>query len=162
MSRDKYQKQVWVLPEDDANRQIAQGFTLEASVKARSIHVLPAAGGWSAVRNSFSCQYNDDLLKYRSCVMVLLVDFDGQGAKRLEAVLSDRDPALEDRVFVLGADDEPERLKVELRMTYEQIGRALAKECRDGTRTLWEHNMLAHNQGELERMMPLVKPILFG
>ena len=45
MSKAKYQRHVWVLPEDDANRQIAQGFTLEASVKARNIHVLPVACG---------------------------------------------------------------------------------------------------------------------
>lgn len=162
MSRNKYQEQVWVLPKGDANRQIAEGFMREESVKERSIFPLPVAGGWPVVRDSFSRQYNDELLKYPSCVMVLIVDFDGQGTKRLETVLSGVAPALQDRVFVLGAYDEPEKLKAALGMSYKQIGKALAKECSNGTRTLWEHNMLAHNRGELARMVPHVRRILFG
>lgn len=160
--KNKYKKQVWVLPEDDANRQIALGFTLEASIKERSIHVLPVAGGWAAIRDGFSHQYNNDLLRYSLCSMVLLVDFDDKGTRRLEEILSGVDPALKDRVFVLGAHDEPERLKTALRMTYEEIGKALAKECSDGTRTTWEHKLLVHNRGELERMVSHVRPILFG
>jgi hypothetical protein len=162
MSKNKYKKQVWVLPEDDANRQIAQGFTLEASVKERSIHVLPVAGGWGAIRDGFNREYNNELIKHSLCSMVLLVDFDGKGTRRLEEVLSGVDAALKDRVFVLGAHDEPERLRTALRMTYEQIGKALAKECSDGTRTTWDHELLAHNRDELERMVPHVRPILFG
>src|SRR5262249_1591469 len=123
MSKSRYKRQVWVLPEDDANRQIAQGFTLEASVKERSIHILPVPGGWAAIRDSFRHEYNNELLKYSLCTMVLLVDFDEQGTRRLEEVLSGVDAALKNRVFVLGARDEPEKLKTVLRMTYEQIGK---------------------------------------
>jgi hypothetical protein len=47
-------------------------------------------------------------------------------------------------------------------MTYERIGKTLAKECSDGTRTIWEHELLAHNRAELARMLPYVRPILFG
>jgi hypothetical protein len=94
--------------------------------------------------------------------MVLLVDFDDKGTRRLDEVLSGVDAALKDRVFLLGAHDEPERLRTALQMTYEQIGKALAKECRDGMRTTWEYELLAHNRGELERMVPHVRPILFG
>lgn len=162
MSKNRYKKQVWVLPEDDANRQIAQGFTLETSVKERNIHVLPVAGGWGTIRDGFEREYNHELQKYPLCSMVLLVDFDEQGARRLDDVLSGVDDALMDRVFVLGARDEPEKLRAALRMTYEQIGKALARECSDGRRTTWEHELLAHNQGELERMVHHIKPILFG
>lgn len=35
MSKNKYKPQVWVLPEDDANRQIAVGFSIHDAVKAR-------------------------------------------------------------------------------------------------------------------------------
>jgi hypothetical protein len=67
------------------------------------------------------------------------------------------------QVWVLPEDDaNPERLKTALGMTYEQIGKTLARECNDGTRTHWEHELLAHNRAELERMGPLVRPILFG
>ncbi len=162
MSKDKFKKQVWVLPEDDANRQIALGFALEMSVSDRSIFIFPAAGGWPAIRASFDREHNATMRRFPDCLMVLLVDFDGKGETRLNQVLEGVDAALKDRVFVLGAHDEPERLKTALRMPYERIGKALAKECSDGTRTTWEHEMLAHNRSELERMVPHVRPILFG
>jgi len=165
MSKNKYQAQVWVLPEDDANRQIAQGFTLDPAVKPRSIHICPVAlscRGWMKVRDSFDHEYNEKLLRHPLCSMVLLVDFDGQGTTRGEEVLSCVDAELGARVFVRGSHDEPERLKAALRMSYEKIGRALAKECSDGTRTTWEHELLAHNRRELERMVAYVRPILFG
>jgi hypothetical protein len=163
MSKNKYGPQVWVLPEDDANRQIAVGFTLEASVKSRNIEVLPVAGGWTAIRDSFENHYNNDLQKHPHCLMVLLVDFDNQGARRLESVLSVVDSSLKNRVFVLGALDEPERLKAALKIpSYEKIGRALAKECSNATLTTWEHSLLSHNRPELTRMAPHVRPILFA
>lgn len=161
MSKNKYKKQVWVLPEDDANRQIAEGFALEASVKPRSIHIMPVAGGWTAIRDSFERENNGALTRYPSCLMVLLVDFDNRGPRRLEDVLSGVDDVLKDRVFALGVQSEPEKLKAELG-SYEKIGRALARECREGTRTTWEHKLLAHNRGELDRMMPHMREILFG
>ena len=107
MSKSKYREQVWVLPEDDANRQIAQGFTLEAAVKERNIHVLPPAGGWTAIRDGFEREHNRELLKYPECLVVLLVDFDEKGEERRENVLSGVSAGLKDRVFVLGARDGP-------------------------------------------------------
>jgi hypothetical protein len=46
MSVNKYEDHVLVLPEDDANRQIANGFILNSNVKERAIQVLPIADGW--------------------------------------------------------------------------------------------------------------------
>lgn len=47
MSVNVYQQHVLVLPEDDANRQIVNGFLLEPSLNERVIQVLPIAGGWA-------------------------------------------------------------------------------------------------------------------
>lgn len=88
MSKNKYKPQVWVLPEDDANRQIAQGFLLETAVNERNIEILPVARGWPAIRDSFEQEYNGVLRAYPHCLMVLLVDFDNQGTSRLREVLS--------------------------------------------------------------------------
>ncbi|MFM7201662.1 MAG: hypothetical protein ACKO6N_12810 [Myxococcota bacterium] len=162
MSRNKYQKQVWVLPEDDANRQILQGFILEQHVRPRAIHMLPVAGGWTALRDSFKREYNDSLRNHPECLMVLLVDFDGQSVERLQRVLSGVDDTLKDRVFVLGSKSEPEKLKTALGMNYEAIGRTLARECFSGQHETWMHELLAHNRQELERMTSRVKPVLFG
>lgn len=162
MSKNKYGPQVWVLPEDDANRQIAQGFSLHASVKPRNIDILNVAGGWTGIRDSFEREYNSVLTTYASTMMVLLVDFDERGERRAENVLSGVHASLRDRVFVLGARGEPEQLRQALRMSFEKIGRALANECDDGTRATWGHDLLAHNADEIERMRPQLRPILFG
>ena len=55
---------------------------------------------------------------------------------------------------------EPEALRAALG-SYETIGRALAKDCREGTDTTWEHRLLRHNSGEIGRLRERVRPILF-
>jgi hypothetical protein len=44
MSVNKYQPHILVLPEDDANRQLANGFVLDQSVATRNIQVLEEVG----------------------------------------------------------------------------------------------------------------------
>ena len=46
---NKYVECVYVIPEDDADRQIADGFVLHPRVKEAPIQVLPPAGGWPKV-----------------------------------------------------------------------------------------------------------------
>ncbi len=67
---------------------------------------------------------------------------------------------LSHRVFTLGAWTEPERLKSRLG-SYETIGRAIAKDCREDTDTTWGHRLLRHNDGEVGRLRRYVRPILF-
>ena len=91
--------------------------------------------------------------------MVLLIDFDGDVA-RLQYV-RDRIPEhLTDRVYVLGALNEPEDLKAALG-SYETIGLAMARDCREETETTWGHALLRHNASELTRLREHVRPILF-
>src|SRR5580704_8616679 len=79
MSVNKHRPHVFVLPEDDANRQMAKGFELglDPSIM-RSIQVLEAAGGWEAVLNRFASDHVADMEKYPGRHMVLLIDFDGK------------------------------------------------------------------------------------
>ena len=46
MSGNRSLPHVKVLPEDDANRQLANGFLQYPCVLARSIQVVEVAGGW--------------------------------------------------------------------------------------------------------------------
>jgi hypothetical protein len=92
--------------------------------------------------------------------MVLLIDFDGHGGRLAEAQAL-IPPALRDRVFVIGALTEAERLKAQLG-SYETIGRALAEDCRGNTNDTWGSELLRHNQPELERLRRCVLPILFS
>jgi len=49
MSVNVYRRHVMVLPEDDANGDIVNGFLLDPSLNERAIQVLPPAGGWANV-----------------------------------------------------------------------------------------------------------------
>lgn len=54
MSVNQYKPHLLVRPEDDANRQIANGFILEIPEKnIRRIQVLPVASGWRKVVDQF-------------------------------------------------------------------------------------------------------------
>ena len=58
MSVNKYQPHVLVLPEDDANRQLANGFHLQVAwTRQRQMQVLPVAGGWNEVLNLFKSEH---------------------------------------------------------------------------------------------------------
>lgn len=48
-----------------------------------------------------------------------------------------------------------------LRPVPSLIGLALAKDCRDGTELTWNHGLLRHNVGELNRLRIRIRPILF-
>lgn len=161
MSVNRYQPHVLVLPEDDANRQIANGFLLASALRARSIQVLPEAGGWLKVLESFEADEISGMNQYPNRFLILLIDLDGRTERVQEA--RQKIPAqLSDRVFILSTLTEPERLKAESAHSYEEIGMAMAKDCVDGTDTIWDHELLRHNAGELGRMREQVRPFLFG
>ncbi len=160
MSVNKYKKHVLVLPEDRADHQIAHGFQLHSSVNARAIQVLPILGGWKKVRDRFVQTHITGMRNYSQRHIVMLVDFDQKQA-RFDKMKTPVPPDLSHRVFVIGVWSEPELLRSDSGMHFEQIGRELASECRDGTRQLWSHPLLRHNEAELERMITVLKPFLF-
>jgi len=158
MSVNKYLPHVFVLPEDDANRQIANGFLLNLST--RQIQVLQEVGGWTYVRNRFVSDHLVEMERNRNRFMVLLVDFDAQ-TNRMQDVRAVIPKHLADRVFILGALSDPEALRQAGLGSYETIGRGMAEDCREGTETTWGHALLRHNGSELDRLRQYVRPILF-
>jgi hypothetical protein len=162
MSVNRELPHVLVLPEDDANRQIAIGFqlALDWSVQRR-IQVLNPAGGWYRVLDSFESDHIVAMDRNRHRLVVLLIDFDSNIA-RLENAKSRIPPRLEHRVFVLGALTHPEELRSAGLGFYEQIGSKMAADCREGTDTTWNHELLRHNADELSRLREHVRPILFA
>jgi hypothetical protein len=48
-----------------------------------------------------------------------------------------------------------------LQMPREEMGSALARDCRDETNATWSHELLQHNANELARLREHVRPILF-
>lgn len=160
MSVNRHKPHILVLPEDDANRQMAKGFETSLPQSAtRAFQVLQEAGGWRKVLECFESEHVGLMMANQHRYMVLMIDFDGQQARfgEAQAII----PAnLRDRVFVLGARTEPEDLRADLG-TFETIGEALARDCRDGTASTWGHADLQHNTAEITRMRDTVRPILF-
>lgn len=150
-----------MLPEDDANRQLANGFLLNLDpIILRKIQVLEEAGGWIEVLNRFESDQVRGMENNASRFMVLLIDFDND-PNRLDKAKSRIPEHLIDRVFILGALSEPEELKGAGLGSYEAIGFALAQDCREETTRTWDHGLLRHNADELARLRENVRAILF-
>jgi hypothetical protein len=152
---------VVVLPEDDANRQLVNGFHLRVDWSRQwQMRVLPVAGGWNEVLNLFESDHVMEMDRWPHRFMVLLLDFDNVG-NRLQVAKARIPQRFINRVFVLGVLSEPEALKPDLG-SYETIGFGMARDCNEGTNATWGHDLLRHNQGELDRLREQVVPILFS
>ena len=114
---------------------------------------------WSKVLVRFESDEIAGMHSWAGRFMVLLIDFDGQ-LDRLERAKASVPADLADRVFILGVSSEPEDLNSDLG-SFEAIGSALAKDCRDGTDLTWSHPLLRHNRAELDRLREHAVPILF-
>jgi hypothetical protein len=152
---------VFVLPEDRANSQLADGFLLDLDPLALTkIQVLQEAGGWQAVLKTFESDHVAGMDLYTERFMILLIDFDRDEGRAGYAKRSVPE-RLKDRVFILGALTEPEDLKRAGLGHYEAIGRALSEDCREGTDNTWGHDLLRHNANEITRLRQHVRQILF-
>jgi hypothetical protein len=151
---------IFVLPEDDADRQLANGFLLEVDyTRQRQMQVLPVARGWHNVLRLFSSEHVPKMNINPNRHIVLLIDFDGR-RERLEDVKAEIPSNLADRVFVLGPLSNPEHLKQVLG-PLETIGSKLAQDCRDETDDTWGHELLQHNAIELSRLRNPIRRMLF-
>lgn len=164
MSINNYKKHLLVLPEDDADRQISNGFVIEQGLglDSRAIQILPEVGGWKKVLEEFRDVHSSLMRKYPERMIVLLVDFDNHPVERISLFQKEIPSDLQERVFVLGVLSEHENLRCALGFVgFEKIGGELARDCYDNTKNLWGHELLRHNERELHRMNSLVKPFLF-
>jgi hypothetical protein len=159
MSVNKNKPHVLVLPEDDADRQLANGFHMEVAM-IRQMQVLPEVGGWRKVLDYFQSDHANYMRRYPQRYMVLLIDFDNE-EDRLDTAKRFIPDDLKDRVFVLGALGEPEDLRSSGLGSPETIGKGLAKDCREETDEIWGHDLLRHNASELDRLRQHVRTILF-
>lgn len=157
----QYPPHVYVIPEDDRDRQIADGFVLHDQVDDRRIRIVPPAGGWRNVLQTFVDEYVTLLSANPNDHVVMLIDFDGNYDSRL-AEFGQRIPeALKARVFVIGPEQTPEKLKKDMSKSYEEIGLALAHDCYAGTEIAWGHEQIKHNDPDRQRLLETVKPFLF-
>lgn len=161
MSVNKFEPHLLVLPEDDANRQLVNGFITSPNLNIRAIQVLPVAGGCEIAVRNFLNEEVPKLPKYTQRRFLLLIDFDVD-SERWNKISKQIPGDVSERVFVLGVLTEPEQLKAMLGMNYEKIGASLADECYRNERKFWAHELLAHNEAELIRLNESVRSFLFN
>lgn len=161
MSVNKHRPHLLVLPEDDADRQIANGFVLDLNCNLRAIQVLNEAGGWEKVVGIFKSDYLPEMRKLSERRIVLLMDFDDKPEDRKSFVEREIPEDIKNRVFVLGVRSEPENLRNATGKKFEAIGAALAKDCAENKQDFWMHDLLKHNEPELHRLIEDVRPFLF-
>lgn len=159
MSRvNNYRPHLFVLPEDDANRQLANGFHLHDAVAYERMRVLPPARGWVHVVDEFLADEIPGLERFVDRLFVLLLDFD-DNLDRLDEIKAKIPPNLRERVFIIGAKNEPEDLKRHWG-AYEAVGRLLAEDCVNNTSQYWSHYFLSNNAAELDRLRRSVRHFL--
>jgi len=155
MSANKYSEHLVVIPEDDANRQILNGFRNTLGVDFRKIQVEAVAGGWKKVLETFESDHIPTMGKFPKRHVLLMIDFD-RDSNRIDEVKKVIPEELRDRVFVLGVFSEPEDLSKSIRQTEEMIGESLADACLNKVEGLWSNPLLSHNNDELTRMQSLI------
>lgn len=161
MSVNRDRPHLFILPEDRANSELATGFHLEIDpLRQRQMQILPIAGGWQKVLNIFKADHVAYMRRFPNRFMILVIDFD-EREDRFETAQQFIPDDLKDRVFVLGSRKEPEDLRRAGIGSNEDIGLALAKDCREDNYRTWGHELLNHNAGELERLREKVRPIFF-
>lgn len=162
MSVNRYAPHIFVLPEDDADRNIAIGFH-EGIGDSAQFYILAPAGGRDAVCDVFCRDYAQDMARFPQRYMVLIVDFDAMPADRVRDRVWERiGRDHESRVFVLGVATNPERLKDALDLSPARIGGRMAQACLADEGGLWAHDLLAHNVEELTRLRNAVAGFLFS
>lgn len=149
MSTNKYKDHLLLLPEDEANRQIANGFQLEFAT--RQLRIETPAGGWPRAVEQVDSEYRGYLREFPMALLAILIDLDGD-LERPALVRSRFSGDVRDRIFILGAANEPEDSRRAGLGGYEAIGTALARDCREGVRGTWGHEQLRHNVPEAERL----------
>lgn len=160
MSINKYKPHLLILPEDDANREIANGFVNSLKINERIIQILPIADGWTKAMEKFIDDYASGMQKFPQRRIVLLINFD-QRENRFDYVKKAIPTDLQDRVFILGVQSNPENLRNSTQQSFETIGETLADNCADNIDDLWGHELLQHNSDELERIRESIKSFLF-
>jgi len=160
MSPNDERPHVLILPEDDANRQLAVGFEMCFRVKRRTLQVLPVAKGWSKALRKLNNDLIPTLKNIPDRHIVVLIDCDGK-PERIKTALGGIPEDVKDRVFIFGTQSEPENLKKQMRKSLEQIGQDFAHECAGVEGKLWQHEEIEHNGPELKRAKKKLNDFLF-
>lgn len=156
---NKFKPHLFIVPEDEADERIANGFQLHLEV-AGEVQIMPAAGGWKKVINTILVEYVPILKSNGNAHVIGIIDCDND-SERIAKQLATFPADLRERIFVIGANANPEVFKNAVKMKFEQIGEKLAAECFSDQFELWNHEMLSYAAGEVVRAKNTLRTFLF-
>jgi hypothetical protein len=152
MSVNREKWHLLIKPEDDANRQIANGFVESLELQAQNkVQLLPPAGGWVKALEFIQCA---QLERFRQRRVLILIDFDKSLELRRKIV--EKYTSVSSRVFVVGAKPEAEDLRREMKCHFEECGERIAGDCVSRECAIWKLESLDHNEDMLNRLCPEV------
>ena len=161
MSVNRRKPHLIVIPEDKADQDIVNGFSIFLKPGERQFQVTKPAGGWVKGRNKLLELSNSCLQTNLFTHVVLIIDFDNYNDRGTE-IMSQVPEGVRDRVFVIGVLSNPEDLKRSLNKNFEQIGSQIAEGCKDSSIDFWQHDLLVHNIEEIRRLSGAVRDIFFN
>ena len=152
MSVNREKWHLLIKPEDDANRQIANGFVESLELQAQSkIQLLPPAGGYLKALGFIQ---DAQLERFRHRRVLILIDFDKSVELRQRIV--EKYASVSSRIFVVGAKPEAENLRREMKCHFDECGEQIASDCVSRKCAIWKLKPLDHNEDMLERLCPEV------
>ena len=160
MAVNVYKPHLYVIPEDDADRQFADGFELDYRLKPRAMQVMPTAGGWMKVVEKILDDYVPKVRRNRHTHVIGIIDCD-EHPKRIEEQLERIPEDVRDRIFLLGTLEDPQAFKRSVNQSFEKIGIDLADECFRKQFELWRHAHFSHLYDEIDRAAGTLHSILF-
>lgn len=160
MNYNKYKPYLLILAEDGAVLNIVDGALEAIEVReAANVKKERFLRGWSKVESRMP-EYHKLLTQYPLGYLLIVIDFD-EDPNRSEKVEEWIPEDVKQRCFILSCSDEPEELKREVRLPYDEIGEALVKDCPEAVDEIWNTPQLSHNSDELQRFLDCCRDILF-
>lgn len=157
-----------ILPEDEHDQRLANGFAGHINIDRRKIQMLAFANGWHKAQARITEPGSNEiqhLTRFSSAHLLVVLDFDKQSG-RLQEIRDKIPPTIAERIYILGTWDEPQTLKKQLgyKLSFEAIGAALLEDCLEPANgnITWQHPVLLHNQAELQRFKSDVCPFLIS
>lgn len=150
-----------IVPEDQKNNDLINGFINGSRFDVRQIQVMPIAGGWSKAADSVETL---NLAERANRHVLLVIDFDDNLEKRRKEIdkrlTKFLDEAQRKRVYLLDTRNIPEDFRSALHMSAEQVGAKLSLECEDPQSHFWQGALFEHNFDERTRLIAEVLPLL--
>jgi len=149
---DKFKPHLFIVPEDDADRQIAVGFQMHLEAKGE-MQIVDVARGWLKVVGVIKDEYVPLLKNNLNSHVLGIIDCD-KDADRIAEQLENFPEDIRNRIFLLGVRSA--------KMHFAEIGEKLADECYKDELDLWNHEMLSYSSSEALRAKDVLRELVFG